>query len=346
MNTNNVISPFTLVFPKVLGRRIQSDKRKPVLALTQEDLKACLLLAGQESAGPRSRAILASSTEAYLRRLLAHCAVRIHIPAFAHSKWLSPRSVKRFLAPSVQKHIIFVDRRGKLWDATCEFLAPILSAGSDDGCVSQVFLADSDDGCLSQIAWDMYVLVLAVRYKAEAVVSPDRFIANAARLDKSCSISAEGRARLARLVGLVRLFDIKRVAPSLRLLSDVGPQEVSRRIAEILEDAYLLEASHLRRMFGLKQNVTAIKRDLRKLLDFIVKTRSWARGLVSLSPVPLVGGDSGTKVMDALLGMLPVLQGSVSQPVIACTDMNVDFSTEGCVRVVRMLSGDWGYLFE
>jgi hypothetical protein len=177
-------------------------------------------------------------------------------------------------------------------------------------------------------------------------VSPERFIANAAKLDKSSSISAEGRARLARLVGLLQLFDTGRAAPSLRVRPDVGPHEVSRRIAEILEDAYLLEASQLRRMFGLKQNVTSIRRDLRKLLEFIAKSRPWDRGLVSLSSTQLIGGDSGLKVMETLVDMLPVLDGSLSQPVLTRIDTNLDFATTGCVRMVRMISGDWRYLFD
>ena len=333
MNTNSVISPVTLVFPKLVGPRIPGRKGKPGLALKLEDLEACLQLASGRSADQGGRAVLASSIEAYLRCLLTHCAVSIHIPAFADPKWHSPRIVKSLLVPTTRKHIVFVDRRGALWDATCQFLSP----------VSQ---ASADDKSLSELAWDLYMLVLATRYKGEAVVSPERFIANAARLDNSPSIPAEGRARLARLVGLLQLFDTGRVAPSFRVRPDVGPQEVSRRIDEILEDAYLLEASQLRRMFGLKQNVTSIRRDLRKLLEFIAKSRSWARGLVSLSSTQLIGGNYGLKVMETLLDMLPVLEGSLSQPVLTRMDTNLDFATAGCVRVVRTISGDWCYRFE
>ena len=337
MNTNSVISPVTLVFPKILGPRLPGRKRKPELALKLEDLEACLQLLRHRSADHGGRAVLASSIEAYLRCLVTHCAVRIHIPAFADRKWHSPGLVKSLLAPTTRKHIVFVDRQGALWDAICQFLSPVSSASADDKCVSA-------------FAWDLYMLVLATRYKGEAAVSPERFIANAAKLDKSSSISAEGRARLARLVGLLQLFDTGRVAPSLRVRPDVGPHEVSRRIAEILEDAYLLEASQLRRLFGLKQNVTSIRRDLRKLLEFIVRSRSWARGLVSLSSTQLIGGDSGLKVMETLLDMLPVLEGSLSQPVLTRMDTNVDSATTGCVRMIRMISGDfsgeWCYHIE
>jgi len=115
--------------------------------------------------------------------------------------------------------------------------------------------------------------VLAARYKGEAVLSPEQFIAYTTELDESPSTSAEGRARLARLAGLIQLFDTSQTVPSLRVRPDVGPQDVSHRIAEILEDAYLLEASHLRRTFGLKQNIASVRRDLRKLLEFITKNR-------------------------------------------------------------------------
>jgi len=332
-NSNSVICPVTLVFPKQPLPDRRGKRRKMTLSFTSADLRACLELTRHTAADPDGRTVLGASIEAYLRRLLTHCAFRIHIPAFAHPAWHPPSLVKSLLAPSTRKHVVFVDRRGVLWDAICEFLLPVWQAADDHRCVSNV-------------AWDLYMLVLATRHKGEVVVSPERFIANVAKLDRSSSMSAEARARLARLAGLFQLFDAERFGPSLRLRAGVGARTVSWRIAEILEDGYLLEASQLRRMFGVKQNVASIKRDLRKLLGFIARSRPWARGLVSLSSIPLTGGDSGLRVLDALLDMLPVMQGSVSQPVLARYDTSLDFATEGCVRMIRKISGDWVYRIE
>lgn len=250
MDTNSVITPTTLVFPKIRGK----------LGLTLVDLEACLQLSKQRQEDEGGRAVLAASIEVYLRYLLTHCAFKIHIPAFVHSEWHSPRLVKSLLSQTTRRRVVFVDRRGSVWGAISEYLSPLSATGADDATVSEV-------------AWDLYMLVLATRHKGEVVVDPDRVIQNAAKLMRLTSISTEGRARLAQLIGLFRLFDAGCVVPSLRVRPTVGSREVTRRIDEILEDAYLLEASQLRRIFGLRQNEARTKRYLRRLLDFIARNR-------------------------------------------------------------------------
>jgi hypothetical protein len=195
---------------------------------------------------------------------------------------------------------VFVDRRGAVWGAVSQYLSPLSAMGGDDAAVSEV-------------AWNLYMLVLATRHKGEVVVDPDRVIQGAAKIMRLASVSAEGRARLAQLIGLFRLFDAGCVVPSLRVRCSVGSREVTRRIDGILEDAYLLEASQLRRIFGLRQNEARTKR---------------------------------YRAMDILCSMLPALEGSMSQPVLVRVDANLNYKKEGCVRLVRGISGDWVFRFE
>jgi hypothetical protein len=323
MDTNSVITPTTLVFPKTRGK----------LGLKLVDLKACLQLSKQQEEEEGSRVVLAASIEVYLRYLLTHSAFKIQIPAFAQSEWHSPHLVKSLLSPTTRRHVVFVDRRGAVWGAVSQYLSPLSAMGGDDAAVSEV-------------AWNLYMLVLATRYKGEVVVDPDRVIQGAAKIMRLASVSAEGRARLAQLIGLFRLFDAGCVVPSLRVRCSVGSREVTRRIDGILEDAYLLEASQLRRIFGLRQNEARTKRYLRRLLDFITRNRSWARGLLSLSSTTLISSDSGNRAMDILCSMLPALEGSMSQPVLVRVDANLNYKKEGCVRLVRGISGDWVFRFE
>jgi len=312
-----------------------SHGRRPRIGLISIDLEACLQLFRELSADTMARGVLASSMETYLRRLISHCAIKVHVPAFASRAWLSPTEIKRLLAPSLRKYLVFVDNRKALWQAVLKFFSPVMKT------VSQTNL-----NVLSKLTWAFYLLILATRYHGEAVISVKNFLRNAARIDRDASLSSEARARIARLCGVFRLFEPQENVPSLRVRSNAGPNAVSDRINEILEDAYLLEASRLRRFFGINQNVASLKRDLRILLKTICKNRAWAKGLVYLSSTPLLGGDSGKKVLESLIQITPALEPRSSQPVLIPMDVNTYEGIEGIVRMVRAISRDgWAYSF-
>ena len=73
------------------------------------------------------------------------------------------------------------------------------------------------------------------------------------------------------------------------------------RIDEILEDAYLLEASKLRMFFSPGANWAALRRDLRILLSWVIRNRGWAKNAFRLGEqIVTVPGQIGV-VADALL---------------------------------------------
>jgi len=332
MSANHCICPVTIVIQEGIPSHVRGTR----FGFTSKHLKACLQLVREEPANTTARGFLASSIETYLRRLVSHCALKVHVPAFADCAWQSPAEIKRLLAPSLRSHLVFVDNRKALWQAVWEFFSPVTET-----------VSDTNPNVLSQLAWAFYLLVLAARYHGEAVISAKDFLRYAARVDRDASLSSEARARLARMCGVFRLFEPHGTVPSLRVRADAGPNAVTERIDEILEDAYLLDASSLRRFFGIRQNVASLKKDLRMLFSTVCRSRVWAKGLVDLSSTPLLGGDSAKRVLESLVQIIPALEPQSSQPVLIPMDINIHGCVEGTVRMVRDVSrNEWLYGFE
>ena len=110
-----------------------------------------------------------------------------------------------------------------------------------------------------------------------------------------------------------------------------------------MEDAYILEASRLRRFLGVKQNIISIKRDLRLILSHICKKRAWAKGLVEIGSSTILGGPNSAKALEKLIDIIPSLGDFEQLPVL--TDIPFISYSEYCTQIVRGISGENFYTF-
>ena len=294
-------------------------------AFTVSMLKTSLELAGN-SKGETGRTRLADSVETYIRRMVSHCAVGVHIPYTASEKWIGPRTIKSLLAPSSRKRIQFVDQCNRLWDAVVAYLRPLSEAlGANN--------------TLELLAWDLYVITLATRYRTEVALSPERTLLLISQLDKLSELDAECRMRLATIAGILNCFEPNPDGPFLRFLPRATEVLISERLEEIMEDAYFLEASRLRRFLGVKQNVASIKRDLRKVLSHISHKSAWAKGLVGIGSATIMGGNGSAKVLEKLVQLIPSLGSHGQWPVL--TDVHVpSLGNEAYIQIIRGMSGE------
>lgn len=327
---NNVLSPLTMVInvPKV-----PMYSHRP--GFTESNLRTALELAGVcENHTGDTRALLTDSLELYVRRMISHCAVHVYIPYTATGRWMRPRKIKSLLSPSSRKRIQFVDQRRRIWNSVLAYLKPL---------VDVVGVGDNDT--LPRLAWNLYLITIASRYRAEVVLSPKRTLSLVSQLDELSELDAECHARLATIAGMIKCFEENADGPYLRFLPNATGVPISERLEEIMEDAYLLEASRLRRLLGVKQNVVSIRRDLRKLLSHISKKSAWAKGLVAVASATILGGYGSAKALEKLIDIIPSL-GSLGQyPVLTDDDFPYLSNQEACIQVIHGISGDNLYTF-
>jgi hypothetical protein len=263
---NNILSPLTLPVKTIRDKegRAGFDSSALYTAIALIDLKhSPRKLTSELTTESQNQA--ARSLELYLRRMLSRCALRIHVPYNSGQDMPKPQQLKPLLAPTIRKTIRFVDRSDRYWNAVVAYLKPLSRALPDDQRVSS-------------LAWHLYLLILATKYDSEVVLPPKTTLTLVNAIESSDGLDSEARARIALVAGLFRSFSRPVEGHTLRFLPNVPTFAISERIAEILEDAYLLEASRLRRLLGVKENITSVQRDLRQLLSFIQKKRSWAKG--------------------------------------------------------------------
>lgn len=248
---------------------------------------------------------LADSLELYVRKLLSRCARTIYIPSHAKRSVLNPGTIRALLTPSTRKHLSLVDARETIWKATKAYFEPIrLSLPNVHEFPSLDF-----------IAWDFYCLALTTKYSCEFIHDPARTLRAIDYLSPVSSLATEARARLAKVRGLFQLFTVSDEIVGFRIIPALSQHCVLERIDEILEDAYLLEASKLRRFLNISANKAALKRDVRTIVNHIVKKRPWAKGIAEAG-VQLALRSSGQTV--DLLGA--ILKGAASA--LTATDIN------------------------
>lgn len=216
---------------------------------------------------------LFDALELYLRRMISRCAIKVYLPSYSKPSWLKPAQMKSTLAPSTRKHLVFLDQRQKVWNAIKAYFEPIRAKHKTDNVGPAYDILDL-------VAWDLYCLALSVKYSSEAVLSHEKTIQAIDWLEHKAWFGSEEKSRLARVRGIFGLFTNKEEVPGFRVLPTVFRHCILERIEEILEDAYLLEVSELRRLFSVSVNRAAAKRQLRKITDFIVGHRSWAKGIL------------------------------------------------------------------
>ena len=274
----------------------------------------------------------ATSLELYFRRMLLRCALRVHVPYNSGPDVPSPRQIKALLAPTVKNTIRFVDRYDRYWNAVVAYLRPI----------SRSLQNDQRDWPLaldSSLARNLYLLILATKHESEVVLPPRETLDIITKIEANGNLDAEAKARLSVVAGLFGSFTRSVEGHTLRLLPNIPSFALSERIEEILEDAYLLEASHLRRMLGIKECVTSIKRDLRLLLSFIQKKRPWAKGIVSIGSDVVLGGKISSELLEKLIDLVPDLGSGIHYPVLAVKDDRIVIKKESCFQFSRSIKG-------
>jgi hypothetical protein len=267
--------------------------------------------------------------EFYVRNMLCACASTISIPAYGKSMWASPRQIKSGLSDSASKRLKFVDRSHAVWEAVESYLKPI-----DDDIRKSLTKEEIERGGstqLEKIAWDLYLLLLAVRGHSEVTITPSRTLSDIDGLNRRFALRAENRTRLAIVRGIFALYNKASDIPGFRCISNRG-QSLKERLDEILDDAYLLDASRLRRFFGLQSNTRAIKRDLRKLTAFIAKNRPWAKGAIMAASQSATLANSSAEVMDKVIDLFPELTSDSSVPILIDSDSS--FTDMGKLMVV------------
>ena len=234
--------------------------------------------------GRKDLSVIAACLEEYVRRMIGVCACRVAIPFplsfFYPSMRLNPKRFKSLLTPSCKNRIQFVDRRKTIWTDLQTYLHPVSDDISSEDSESVVPLNPLRI-LLNELAWDLYLLILASRHHCEVALSPTKTITGIDTLARSPLLSRESQSRLSVIRGIFALYSDSQGVPGLRCIAKAPQTSLRERLDEILEDAYLLEASHLRRFLCLKANIKAIKRDLRKLIKFIVEHRPWAKGVLT-----------------------------------------------------------------
>jgi hypothetical protein len=203
----------------------------------------------------------------------------------------------------MKKRIVFADRKGSTWDAVRTYCAPIASDFSRHGSGDTT----EGDADIDSLAWSLYLLCIGLAKGAEISASPSDVTANISAILACPALTPESRARLANIQGIFSAFSVKTESPRLRFLPDIPASVITDRIAEIVEDAYLLEASALRRLLGLRQNVAAVRRDLRLLLRTITRSRKWAKDIVAVGTEMLATGTDVSKVANAAIQIVPHL---------------------------------------
>lgn len=250
--------------------------------------------------------IFQSSVELYIRKMISLCATEIVMPAYSKEYWATPKRIKALLTPNSRKHIKFADQRDAVWSNVRKYFSSMIQdcGESRDGLGNVLF----------DIASQFYLLIMASKFKCELFLSP--IFANELinSIINAPYLSLESKSRLSTIQGIYNLYVEDNDIAGFYCRPTMGKQ-FSERIDEIMEDAYLLEASTIRRLIGIKENAASLKRDLRKLVKAIVKNRSWAKELLGIVSEVAWRPNGTDKVIASLLNIVPSLNGE-SAPIL------------------------------
>ncbi len=249
---------------------------------------------------------VSAASEYHLRELIANCALRVIVPDL-HSKlpFLRPRKFKSYLSPSVAKRLLFADKSGAVYDAVAEYYAPFDCAAGNSRPWNHT---------LDSLIWLTYCLILAAKTGSECPVDVQEFDRLLQGV-KSQTLSLEGQARLANIQALRNSFDSASIS-ALQPVVSPNSNALRERADEILNDAYLLEASFLRRFLSFASNRQAVKRDLSKLLKFISRNRSWAKDIITTTSHIVSLPRSSVQVMEGLLSVCASMPSAATPPLL------------------------------
>ena len=279
-----------------------------------------------------------NNIEAFCRHMVASCATKVRMPTLDGGDIPKASALRKGLSDSLRKRLVLSDRTSSLWLAVLKYLEPVR-----EGTEKQNKAFDT----LGRVAWGLYLLALASKTKAEVSLSPHSIHHSISILLKNVQLNSEAQSRLSNLAGIFNLYNETNDIPCLRIKPSISGVSVSERIEEIMEDAYLLEASHLRRFIGFQANIASIKKNLRTITKFITKNRKWAKGILAtgteVSYIP--SAKIGEKLLDVLSDSTESGYSPICINPSAHLNNLVNQNSDVAVQVTRNLYGYHTYYF-
>lgn len=266
---------------------------------------------GDPSIAPINAGVVSESMELYIRAMLESCAHTVKIPALSDITYLQPQRIKSMLSPSFRKRFVVLDRRHSAWNNIVEYLKIVALE------LKELPFEDArwkELGKLDELCWNSYLLILAAREMSDVLIDPEYVVSLIDQIP-NCHLSGESKARLSVLRGIFSLYRNHTSVPGLHCVARSGIR-LRDRLDEIMEDAYLLEASSLRRFLGIGSNIASIKRDLRRLTKFIVGNRSWAKDVVETLDKRLPLPVAPKEICSMVTAVLPSLRCAESAPLL------------------------------
>ncbi|HDH13023.1 MAG TPA: hypothetical protein ENG83_12635 [Nitrospirae bacterium] len=258
-----------------------------------DSIEAIKVLTGDSEA---SDELITKSLELYIRQMLSSNTLSLSIPSTYLPKTLGKEKFKKVLAKSLFKRIKFIDNKHSTWDAIKKYHNPIIEDIKD---IKQNNPNErTPKSLVDELIAHVYSISLSIKRKSPAIIPPDSMEELIERLN-AYSLGSESKARLTVLNGISNCFEKKEDIPVLVCRPNLAIP-LADRIDEIMEDAYLLEVSKLRTFLSLESNWVSIKRDIRKILNFIIKNRSWAKNIVQIGTQTIGIPKETGAVIDAL----------------------------------------------
>jgi len=259
--------------------------------------------------------------------MISNCAFKIYVPVIS-------KSFKKHLnlaPPTILKRISFVDKRDEIWRAVQKYLQPIYE-----------FLPKNSYNA-AFIGWYLFCLVVATKKGAELPFNYLNFSSVIYGIRNNYKLSSEANARLCTIEGICNMFSVEDSISSFRVLPKLDEFSISERIEDILSDAYLLEVSYLRKFFSISSNKAAIKKDISKLIKFILKNRSWAKKILAGASQNLLLSNSKASILEHLIEILPEMHTN-NIPVLLPPLENICFDENLRVNIAVRNRNHWDCL--
>ena len=236
-------------------------------------------------------ALIGEALETYTIEMVANCANKLYMPNHNNTNLPISGISKHNLTLTLQSKISFLDSRKSLLLAIMRYIKPII--------YSEFAAFENEE---RRLVWNLYLLILGARTHSEVVVSPEEQLRIIEVLKTKQKLSREAKARLAVIEGVYRAYSKPEKIPGFKFYP--SGQSLYERLEEIVDDAYILEASQLRRLFGLKANIAKTRKSLRQLIRFISTHSSWAKGVVKAAE--FTGYIPSGNPLDELIDSLPL----------------------------------------
>lgn len=263
------------------------------------------------------------------------------------------------LSPSLRKRLKVVDQRDALWKPIQAYFEPMsldmarMQAFMDLNVHGSVSLVTSELECLAR---NFHLLLIAARENAQVEINIiERCeILKALIAQHQEKFRPESRARLSILLGVLNGLGTETATVDALHVRAKAIDWLPQRLDEILDDAYLAEASSLKRFISYESNKASVRRDLRQLLRAIIRERRWAKSVVVLGKqllvLPALASDALSSFVENVgvptrLG--PVVLPATTIPRWVVAQRSPDAPLLRCWAVpARFLSGDTATSFQ